>query len=288
MYLDSRFGMVMNGGAHLFWLQDQLIIPSTLYEFNVSVPFVAVPLTYYNVELGNRLLHVVYDGGAEARIELPIGNHSIDELIDVINRRLINGFKASYSEQTNTVTISTQAIGNDFEIGSDTTCGELIGVRVADRSVLGTYKAHNGVNLSGTNSLYIRSNLRTRNRDPRSLGYSNIICNVPITKAHNGLERFSQTGYSFAIRDRTITYIILEILDDQLKPVIFHGGNWQVTLEFSVASAESYNAPIDYRALMANGSLDGATDPPADQRQNPAGGGPERAPRPDRGSGQSG
>ena len=78
--------------------------------------------------------------------------------------------------------------------------------------------------------------------------------------------------------DRAITYLIIEILDDQLQPVIFHGGNWQVTLEFRVVAARSYNAPIDYRALMANGSLDGATDLATDQRPDAAGDGPQRAP----------
>jgi len=112
---------------------------------------------------------------------------------------------------------------------------------------LGTLTGHDGVNLAGTTSFFIKSNLRTRNRDPRSLGYSNILCNVPITKAHSGLERFSQSTDSFVIKDRVINYITIEILDDSLKRVKFHGGTWQVTLKFSVYPVESYNAPIRFR-----------------------------------------
>ena len=39
----------------------------------------------------------------------------------------------------------------------------------------------------------------------------------------------------------------------------FHGGGWQVTLEFAVEEAKSYAGPVDYRALMAaqNGSFFG-------------------------------
>ncbi len=50
------------------------------------------------------------------------------------------------------------------------------------------------------------------------------------------------------------------MLDDALQPVTFHGGGWQVTLEFAVEEAESsYAGPVDYRALMAaqNGSVFG-------------------------------
>ncbi len=89
----------------------------------------------------------------------------------------------------------------------------------------------------GTTSFYIRSNLRTRNRDPCLLGYSSTIANVPITKPHSGLERFTQAGYSFVLEERSTNYIVIEILDDALQPVRFHGGVWQVTLEFAVEEA---------------------------------------------------
>ncbi len=89
---------------------------------------------------------------------------------------------------------------------------------------MGSYNSPGGVNLAGTTSFYLRSNLRTRNRDPRTMGYSAIITNVPITKPHNGLERFSQSGFMFDLRERSIHYIVIEILDDALEPVTFHGG----------------------------------------------------------------
>ena len=82
----------------------------------------------------------------------------------------------------------------------------------------------NKVNIVGTTSFYLRSNLRTRNSDPRTLGYSSIIANVPITKPNNGLERFNQSGFTFGLNDRSIYYITIEILDDALEPMTFHGG----------------------------------------------------------------
>ncbi len=46
VYLDNRFGQVMNGSGTLFWLQDPIVLPSPRYAFNLSVPFVAMPLTH--------------------------------------------------------------------------------------------------------------------------------------------------------------------------------------------------------------------------------------------------
>ncbi len=70
------------------------------------------------------------------------------------------------------------------------------------------------------------------------MGYISIIANFPITKPHNGLERFTQAGYSSGLKARSINYIIIEILDDALNLVTSHGGLWQVTIEFAVEEAE--------------------------------------------------
>jgi hypothetical protein len=284
LYLDSRFGRNLGAGT-LFWLQDPIVLPSPRYAFTLSVPFVAVPLTHYVISAANRTLDISYPAQLEPQIiEFPLGNHSIDEMVDVLSRRLLFGFKAAYSENTNTLHFTSQTLGAALSIGPLTTCGDLIGVRVGDTSVLGSYTAPNGVNLAGTTSFYLRSNLRTRNRDPRTLGYSSIIANVPITKPHNGLERFSQSGFTFGLRERSIHYIVIEILDDALEPVTFHGGQWQVTLEFAVEEAEGYAGPIDYRALMAqnNGSLLGGPNIAAGERADAADGRPQRAAGADR------
>jgi hypothetical protein len=162
---------------------------------------------------------------------------------------------------------TSKNIGAVPAIRPATICGDLIGVRVGDESVLGSYTAPSVVNLAGTTSFYLRSSLRTRNRDPRSLGYSSIIANVPISKPHNGLDRFTQSGFAFGLNDRSNHYIIIEILDDALEPVTFHGGELQVTLEFGVEEADSYAGPTDFRALITqNGTLLGSPDATAGQR----------------------
>jgi hypothetical protein len=282
LYLDSRFGQNLETGT-LFWLQDPIVLPSPRYAFKLSVPFVAVPLTHYVITAANRTLDISYPAQPEPSIiEFPLENHSIDELVDVLNRRLLFGFKAAYSENTNTLHFTSQTLGAALSIGPATTCGDFIGVRVGDESVLGSYTAPNGVNLAGTTSYYLCSNLRTRNRDPRTLGYSSIIANVPITKPHSGLERFTRSGFTFGLNDRSIHYIIIEILDDALEPVTFHGGEWQVTLEFGVEEAPAYAGPTDYRALVANGSLLGSANIASGQRADAPSGGPQRAAGADR------
>ncbi len=93
LYLDSRFGHSLGAGT-LFRTQDSIVLPSPRYAFTLSVSFVVVPLTHYVINEGNRTLDISYTNSTSI-IELPLGNRSIDELVDVLNRRLLFGFKAA-------------------------------------------------------------------------------------------------------------------------------------------------------------------------------------------------
>ncbi len=204
VYIDSRFGENLGTGT-LFWLQDPIVLPSPRYAFTLSVPFVAMLFAHYVITEANRTLGISYAHVAPTEtsiIELSLGNHSIGELMDVLNRRLLFGFRAAFSENTNTLRFSSKNIGAELSVGPATTCGNKLGVRAGDTSVIRSYYAPGGENLAGTTSFYLRSNLWTMNRDPRTLGYSSIIANVPNTKLHNLLEGFFQLGFTLGLRER--------------------------------------------------------------------------------------
>jgi hypothetical protein len=129
LYLDSRFGQSL-GAEKLFWLQDLIVLPSSRYAFTLSVPFVAMPLTHYVITEANRTLDISYTN-LTSIIEPPLGNHSIDELVDVLNRRLLFGFKTAYSKNANTLRFSSETLGAELVIGPATTCGGLLAVSCA-------------------------------------------------------------------------------------------------------------------------------------------------------------
>lgn len=262
VYLESRFGYELSDGSVLFWLQDQLVIPNPReYEFSVSVPDSSFPLTHYVINENNKALDI-----AGTLINLPTGNYNIDDLIVFINNRLPTGLYASYSENTNKIKFEHPNT-TSVAIGTRTTCSSLLGVRIGDVTVGGVYEAPDGINLAGTSSFYIRSNMRTLNRDPVSLGYSNIIAKIPITRSYNGVEKYQQPGSQFLIRDRSVSYIVISVLDDNMEPVTFHGGSWSLTMEFAVVRTDPYSQPTDYRTINNNGSLGSPANTPDDQRQ---------------------
>jgi hypothetical protein len=70
-------------------------------------------------------------------IDLPMENHSIDEMVEVLNRNLLFRFTAGYSENTNTLHFSTANFSASLVIGPLTTGGDLIGFAPETRTSSG-------------------------------------------------------------------------------------------------------------------------------------------------------
>ena len=272
LYLEERYAYKLPDGQSLFWLEDPIALPNQEYRFTVSVPNASFPLTHFAITEKNRTLELLVVG-VSTKILLPIGNHSIDEVVEHINSEAAGtGVEVSYRQNTNKVSFSSPA---SLSIGAATTAQTLLGVRAGGTAANGVYEAPDGVNLAGPSHFFVRSNLRTRNRDPVALGFSSVLAKVPIERSFNGIQKFEAPFYKFAISERSVHYIVVSVLDDSLEPVEFHGGHWSLTLEFDVEKAESYLTPTDYRldllTTQQNGPLGGSANPSADQRpvENP-------------------
>jgi hypothetical protein len=98
-------------------------------------------------------------------IDLSLENHSIDELVDVLNRNLLFGFTAGYSENSTTLHCNTANLSAAIVTEPHTTSAGINEVRAGDSRIPGSYYAPGGVKFEGTMSFYISSNQRTRIRD---------------------------------------------------------------------------------------------------------------------------
>lgn len=291
LYLEQKHGTPTENGGCMFWLQDPVICPSREWQLTCTVVHVAIPLTHWVITDENRLLQLVHPrvdvvtGAVLTEVDdirLPRGNYSIDALVLYINSWLTgHGIVVTYSENTNMLELN--GAKDEFQIGPGTTCGKLLGLEPGQSSFNYEMTGARGVDLSGTGCFYVCSSVRTRNRDPVNLGYSRILAKVPVTKAHNGLERYEAPLTTFGIWDRHITGLSIDILDEDMRPVVFHGGDWSITLEFDVSQSPDYGVPKDYRENLAmltealnagaNGQVRPSQDAPPGQRPDAGGGG---------------
>lgn len=278
IYLEERFAYKLPDGSSLFWLQDPIVLPNQVSQFTISVPHASIPLTHYVITERNNTLELVIDGVPHIT-NLKVGNHSIDEVIKQLESTL-EGVEIAYDQTTNTVSFSAPV---SLAVGSRTTAQTLLGVRTGDVSQAGVYTGPGGVNLAGPSSVFIRSNLRTKNRDPVGLGFSNLLAKVSIDRSFNAIQKYDAPQYSYTISDRSIHFIVIQILDDDMNPLEFHGGHWSLTLEFNVVPAETYTPAQSYQNdimnMLSNGQERGAAESaPAGQRKDPDSRGPDRNP----------
>eukprot|EP00873_Tetraselmis_striata_P036791 jgi/Tetstr1/457055/TSEL_043718.t1 len=220
--------MQFSANACVFYLADPLTLPSQDYEWLVAVPHATIPLSHWVVDESNNLLELVYSD--ESRyISLPLGNRSVDEIVVYLNDRLLHGYTAAYDEAINRIVFSSSVLGESLAIGEMSTCGRLLGVKAGDAAVDGVLIPPRGVDLAGTSSIFIRSNLSTRNRDPVSKATSDILVKVHVSQNFNEIE-YHTSSLKFPIADRNVSLIIIYLTDDFQRHMDFHGAGIQVDL----------------------------------------------------------
>ena len=206
------------------------------HRFSVTVKDAIIPHSWYNVVAKNRILEVTYDGIVGQTIALPLGNYPIDSLVDFVNERLLNGFRVSYADATNKLTITNEGIAPPptLAISEGTTCSKILGLQIGQA---GAYliEAAGVVNLLRTNAVYIHSSLFTRNRDNIRRLQSNVLGRVPVTECvgeylvyRGDHEQLSLVPY--------MSYITLSITDSEGDALDLNGAPWSVCLEINVLS----------------------------------------------------
>ena len=256
--------MSLPDGGSVFWLTDAIVAPEQSYNISVSVRNASIPVTHYVITDENNTLSIIYNQVTNRLIILPKGNRSIDELVIYLKTQLEFGFSISYKEATNTLILNSPT--DNLAIGSTTTCSVLLGLKPGMSSSNGVLESH-GIDLRGTSAYYIESNLRTRNRNPVDRGAGSLLATIPITRAHNGVEIF-RDDVKFDINDRIVNYILIRIVDDDMKPVIFNGGSWSIILEFDITESRVFRLQRNFREMLSNGSIGSNKSIETDQRED--------------------
>ncbi len=57
---------------------------------------------------------------------------------------------------------------------------------------------------------------------------------------------------SFPVADRIVNYIVLRILDDDVRIVNFNGGSWSITLEIDVEEGRVFKIPGNFRDMLTD------------------------------------
>lgn len=258
LHLDSKFSDLNFGeNGTIYYLSDPIVLPSINYEFHVSVVHATIPLSFWVITESNNLLHLAFSA-EDVFVSLPLGNRSIDELVAYLNTKLIDGFEASYDEAINRLIFTSDILGATLAIGSMTTCSKLLGVVVEQSDEDGVLIGSKGVDLAGTSSIFIRSNLSTRNRDPVTRAQSNVLAKVHVSRNFNEIE-YHSSDLQFPVNDRSISVLVIYLTNDQQESIDLHGADYSLTLEFSLKEKQTIQHAVDYN--LSRGLINSQNDP---------------------------
>lgn len=257
IYLQSgNASYYLNGiGSALYFFNDVILAPNDT-SILVSLVDAQIPMSYYTITSSKNTLDYV-ENSISYSYSLDTGNTDAITLKTDLNTNL-NNISCIYSSKTNKYTFSSS---NTFSFNSSSTCFEFLGFSSGTHTAVlngGSYEliSDNVVNLAGTKSIYVASNLHNNSGlDSRTGSLSNVLTKIPVNTSSNGILKYTnKSNYKIAISDKHINYIHIMLEDDDREVIDFNGINYSMTLQldFIKTRLHTENPKFNFKHVEAN------------------------------------
>lgn len=241
IYLTSSSADRHNNGNNsdsMWFFKDTITVPESI-NIMLSVIDAQIPLTFYSIAEGrNQLKFKVtgYQENAQQVVDVSDGNYNITELLEVVNLHpglTENNIVASYKTKTNKITFKASDSALRFDLENSSLLKHLGFSNRLHESQTGEITSDRGVNVNGISSVYIATNLTTKNLDSRRAGFSNIISKIPVNTAFNGMIFYQPSvKFSTEIAEKQLSFIRLTLQDDISGNTLdINNVDWSCTLQ---------------------------------------------------------
>lgn len=218
-------------------LDDILQVKDENHEFLISISTFQIPISWFIISsyIGNNIFEYIVNSVTYSYI-IPDGSYSANDLKSLFNSNI--QLTVTYSKTTGKFIFTHSTY--EFSITSNTTCYYEIGfkneVYTSSSLILNSSRP---IDLSGTKSIYIRSNLSTENID-RNGRKSNIIDIVPIDVNNFDILRYkNQDGFRTKINNKIICDINIILEDDRGRKIDINN-DWEIVIEFNKIINNNY------------------------------------------------
>lgn len=238
VYLNSRNAHYRpdNHSSAIFYFNEDVSPPANVSTL-VSIVNFTCPVSYYVFTSNNNRIYYSVGSGSTVYFDFPLGNYNASEVASGLKN--LGNFVTDcvYIKSSNKFRMTHTS--SSFTVYSTSTCLEQLGFSGGANHVSSTvYGIHtlvsdNAVNLSGTSSLYIMSNMNSPNYDSRVNGSLGTLCRIPVDTDRNGILHYAPTIPFYSVsQNKSIDYFVIRIEDDARNPVDFNGLHWALTLQF--------------------------------------------------------
>ena len=236
IFLQSNEAQVSINESHKIFFLNEIIEPPPNITMLIALTSFEMPFSMYNINSGvNDSITFTTSSGSYV-VNIDSGNFSATELATKITSLLSDtsttglGFviTCSYDSGTNRFIFTGSA---NIQITATTMEKELGFRNNIPSSSTTKLISPNIVNVSGSSSVYVRvNNLGVRNLDSRGKK-DGTIAKVNITCNPNEFIFFTQQeSIYYSIRDKSITYLDLELTDELGNDFILNGGEFSMTI----------------------------------------------------------
>jgi hypothetical protein len=243
IYLNSKYATLTEDRwkrSHCwFQFQEHVSVPKS-YDLLISLTDAVIPVSWFVINENNCNLVVSFTNIGSMTFTLPNGNYDATTIATLIGTTPFTvaghtiAFLCAYQTQTNTFTFTANA---PFTISQASTIFGLSGATLTSQLVGASHVISSDicVDLSGTRSVFIKSNFITHSIDSKTGGSSGILGKVNIDVAFNELQHYrNDVSYKTVIKEKIIRVIEISILDEDLNFIDFNGVDWSLTITVDI------------------------------------------------------
>ena len=237
---SNEYSNLLGTSDYLFEL-NQPILSNQNVDILVNLSSFKFTNSLYTVtEYNNKLYWYYISDLTKFTITLTIGCYDIYSLVSEINKQFANAltsFVITYNPSNYTTTINN-GIGSSFILwGGSNNCLKLIGfdnINGTGYTYKTSFTSPNCINLIPTQVIHIAiPNLALKSVGAKNIKRYNIIDTVHVTSARGETNLYiNSSPFRYKINDTIITFLHIQLLDENYNLVNFNGVDWYIKLCF--------------------------------------------------------
>ena len=248
---SNEYSNLLGTSDYLFEL-NQPILSNQNVDILVSLSSFKFTNSLYTVSTYNNTLYWYYDvDQTRYSITLTTGCYDINSLCNEINKQFASAYyymSITYNSNNYTTTV-THSLGIKFILfAGSNNCLKLIGfdpINGTGYSYYSTFTSPNCINLIPTQVLHIAlPNLALKSLGAKGIKRYNIIDTIHVTAARGETDLYvNPSSFRYKINDTSITFLHIQLLDENYNLVNFNGVDWYIKLCFEFTYRNSLVLP---------------------------------------------
>lgn len=242
IHLNSLFASLLEDQSKRshawFVFNEGLKIPRT-HQYYLSLTEVALPVSWYVVNSTNNVISYTAGGTARPNITLTPGNWDAKSLAQFVSSAQAF-FTVTYNPTNLKFTITPLSGSLRFPTGCEVLSISPMAAGTTTAFTTGV------VDLAGTRSVFVKTNLSTKCLDSLHKGRSNILSKIPVVvESGQVLHYANPSQFKTAITETDVSVIEVFLLDEDHQLLDLNGKDWSMTLQFDVVERSETPLSVD-------------------------------------------